>query len=312
MWKLLSGAMLLVLLCGTQRGDAGEPAAGTTILFPRDGAEMVYVPAGDFIMGIDAADAEILGKDLGQKQAADLWAWDNYPRHKVHVEGYFIDKYEVSVARWKKFVLATGFKETHPETSRHFDKPDEQLLPAAEMKWKHAKQYGAWAGKLLPSEAQWEKAARGTDGRLYPWGNAAPTMDRGHFSEKPVLGKGGKMPPLYTRIGRFPKGNSPYGCYDMLGNQYEWTSDMNSPYPNNPEAEKMKDYGGKMPVLRGGSWYHGWVGYYAAKRFGFEVDETYYHVGFRTIWTPPAGYFASPAFQKDLAAAQQHPEVPGQ
>jgi hypothetical protein len=90
----------------------------------------------------------------------------------------------------------------------------------------------------------------------------------------------------------------------MLGNQYEWTCETNNPYPGNPLAERMKDYGGTMIVLRGGSWYHGWVGYYAAKRFGFRPDETYYHVGFRTVWEPPQGYFESADFRNAKAAVR--------
>jgi formylglycine-generating enzyme required for sulfatase activity len=144
-------------------------------------------------------------------------------------------------------VKATGRTIKSTETSRHFGKPGLQLLPAAEIPWDEAKAYATWAGKVLPSEAQWEKAARGTDGRLYPWGNEPPSPDRGHFQAR-----GANRPerPLYTWIGRFPRGAAPYGCLDMLGNQYEWTRDMNHPYPGNPQAGKMKDYAGTMVVLR--------------------------------------------------------------
>ena len=77
------------------------------------------------------------------------------------------------------------------------------------------------------------------------------------------------------------------------------------PYPGNPQADKMKDYSGKKNVsLRGGSWYHGWISFYAAKRFGLRPDETYYHVGFRTVWTPPPGYFASDDYRAAKRAAE--------
>lgn len=275
---------------------AGEPAAGTAIVFPGDGAVMVYVPAGDFTMGLDVSEVEKVAKDLGKKPE-NLWAWEAFPKRRESLPGYFIDKHEVTVKRWEAYTKATGYACKSKETSRHFGKLEDALLPAAEMTWAEAKAYGVWAGKSLPSEAQWEKAARGTDGRLYPWGNDGPTLDRGHFGEP------GKQPPLYVKVGQYPKGASPCGALDMLGNQYEWTSDWMKPYPNNPEAAKMQvGAEPKYVVLRGGSWYHGWVSFYAPKRFGFEAGETYYHVGFRTVWTPPVGYFTSEAFKKARAA----------
>ena len=275
---------------------AAEPSAGTLIVHPADGARMVYVPAGKFIMGLDETEANVVAQHLGAKDAATLWAWDCYPRRTVELPGYFIDECEATVARWKQFVTATGHKTKFQETTRHFDRPESQSLPAGEITWDEAKSYARWTGKALPTDAQWEKAARGTDGRLYPWGNDAPTPDHGHIGAK------GKPPPLYTQVGSYPKGVSPYGVLDLIGNQYEWTADWLEPYPGNPQAEKMRDYG-RVVSLRGGSWYHGWVGFYAAKRFGFKPDETYYHVGFRTVWEPPVGYFDSPQFQRDTSAA---------
>lgn len=282
---------------------AAEPPAGTLILHPTDGARMVYVPAGKFIMGLDEPEANTVAQHLGMKDAAALWAWDCYPRRTVELPGYFIDETEATVARWKRFVSATGHQTRFKETTRHFDRPEAQSLPAGEIAWEEAKTYARWAGKALPTDAQWEKAARGTDGRLYPWGNDAPTPDHGHMGVK------GKPPLLYTQVGSFPRGASPYGVLDLIGNQYEWTADLLVTYPGNPQADKMRDYG-RVVSLRGGSWYHGWIGFYAAKRFGFKPDETYYHVGFRTVWTPPAGYFDSPQFQKDKVAAVGTSTVP--
>lgn len=284
---------------------AAEPLPGTLIVHPGDGARMVYVPAGKFIMGLDEAEANVVARHLGAQDAATLWAWDCYPRRTVELPGYFIDECEATVARWKQFVAATGQRTKFKETTRHFDDPAAQALPAGEITWDEAKTYARWAGKALPTDAQWEKAARGTDGRLYPWGNTPPTPEHGH------LGAKGKQPQLYTQVGSYPKGSSPYGALDLIGNQYEWTADWLEPYPGNPQAEKMRDYSGQKAVsLRGGSWYHGWVGFYAAKRFGFKPDETYYHVGFRTVWTPSAGYFESPEFARDRAAAEKTSTVP--
>lgn len=303
--RVWSVACALLAGCGlvwAGAGDTEAPAAGMEIVCPTDGARMVYVPAGEFIMGMDENEAHTVAQHLGYKDADALWAWETYPRHTVNLPGFFIDKYEVTVRRWQRFVRASGHMTKSKETTRHFDKPEELLLPAGEITWEEAQQYSRWAGKSLPTEAQWEKAARGTDGRLYPWGSAAPTVDHGHFGVK------GTQPPLYVAVGKYPLGASPYGVLDMLGNQYEWTSDWVEPYAGNPMADKMRAYSGhRMVVLRGGSWYHGWIGFYAAKRFGFKPDETYYHVGFRTVWTPPSGYFQSREFQqaRDEAQAQR-------
>jgi iron(II)-dependent oxidoreductase len=273
-----------------------QPLAGTRIIHPGDGAVMVYVPAGEFIMGIDEADARKIATDLGLK-VDQLWAWEAYPKRTVRLDGFFIDRCEVTVGQLRKFVEATGTVLKSKESSRHFDVPEHFSFPAAEITWDEAKRYAQWAGKLLPTEAQWEKTARGVDGRLYPWGDSPPTRDYGHF------GPQFQQPALYVEVGSHPKGASPYGALDMLGNQYEWTSEMNLPYPGNAQAEKMKDYAGTCVVLRGGSWYHGKVGFYAAKRFGLLPNETYYHVGMRTVWVPPAGYFQSESFKKDQTAA---------
>lgn len=300
---LLAWSLALPSNAEEAKPPSTEPPAGTEIVYPVDGANMVYVPAGEFIMGIDEKEGDIIARDLGYKNGDELWAWEAFPKHKVNLPGYFIDKYEVTVKRWQTYVKATGYSKTREETTRHFDKPDEQRLPVGEIFWEEAKQYAQWAGKALPTEAQWEKAARGTDGRLYPWGNEAPTPDYGHFGTK------GKLPLLYTTVGKYPKGGSPYGAMDMLGNQYEWTCEWMEPYADNPMAGKMKEYAikyslPKSVVLRGGSWYHGWVGFYAAKRFGFKPDETYYHVAFRTVWVPPPGYWQTPEFQKATEAAK--------
>jgi formylglycine-generating enzyme required for sulfatase activity len=294
MKKLLAKIAFMIVTVSIAR--TVEPPAGTTIVHPADGALMVYVPAGEFIMGLNETDAETVAEHLGFESADILWAWEAYPKRTVYVGGFFIDKYEVTVKRWHRYVKVSNNESKARHAVRHYDKPHEQLLPAASIGWEEARSYCSWTVKALPSEAQWEKAARGTDGRLYPWGNTAPTEALAWFGPK-----GGPTPPSYTHVGSFPDGVSPYGALDMLGNQYEWTSEWGHPYPGNPMADKMRSYAAKNGCLRGGSWYHGWAGYYAAKRFGFLPDETHFHVGFRTVWEPGTGYFESAAFKRDQA-----------
>ncbi len=298
-------SVLLLLLPATMEiAPAGDLQPGTLIVHPADGALMVYVPPGEFVMGLEKAGADRIARHLGFERGDDLWAWEAYPQRNVYLDGFFIDKYEVTVERWQQFVAATGHRSSSSETSRHFDQPAAKLLPAASMTWAEAGQYGSWAGKSLPTEAQWEKAARGTDGRAYPWGNSPPSESHGHFGQAPQ--QGGRLPSLYTLVGTFPKGSSPYGALDMLGNQYEWTSQWQEPYPGNPQAEKMRTYHSSQNVcLRGGSWHHGWIGFYAAKRFGLPPEETHFHIGFRTVWKVPPNYIGTAAFARDRAAVPQ-------
>ncbi len=200
---------------------------------------MILVPAGVFTMGLTEAQLDKV-KDLGGSVVRNANAT---PAHKVNLPAYYIDKYEVTNEDYKKFVDAA--KHTHPE---HWEGGK---IPAG--KGKHpvvfvtlsdARAYAKWAGKRLPSEAEWEKGARGTDGRLFPWGNR---YKRRHANTDEAR-KGGTTP-----VGSFEKGKSPYGVYDMAGNVWEWTTDNYLPYPGTKHEDEF--FGKERYVVRGGSWY---------------------------------------------------------
>lgn len=299
--KTISTVLAALAVLALPLSVRAEPAAGTAIVHPADGAVMVYVPAGFFTMGVDKPEAEKLAADLGYKDYHTIAAEEWFPRRKVYVEGFFIDKYEVTVGQWDAFVKATGYKSALPKTPEPGFAGAAELFPAASVTWAEAQRYANWARKSLPTERQWEKAARGTDGRLFPWGNELPTPDRGVFVDLSAEKK--NQATRTEMVGSKPAGASPYGCLDMAGNVYEWTSEWFEPYPNNPEYERLLGHTGhQFGVLRGGSFYHADHAYCAAKRFGFKPDETYYHVGFRCVWTPPEGYFESAEFK---AAAEK-------
>lgn len=279
---------------------ADEPAPGTAIVHPVDGSIMVYVPSGYFLMGMDAPEAQKIAVTLGyddyHKFAAEEW----FPQRKVFVSGYFVDQYELTHELWGKYVKATGYKGGKSKGPPEAEAGKMLMYPVAQVSWAEAQQYGNWAGKRLPTEAQWEKAARGTDGRWYPWGNEPLTEERGVFVD---LKTGHDT--YFQMVGSKPAGVSPYGCMDMAGNMYEWTGEWFEPYPNNPEAERLRSYcGHQNGVLRGGSFYHAKHAFCTAKRFGFRPEETYFHVGFRCVWEPPAGYFKSEEFKKAKAAVE--------
>lgn len=281
--------------------QADEPAAGAKIVHPVDRAIMVYVPAGEFIMGMDAEESDRVAKALGYKDyhqiAAEEWA----PRRKVVLSGYFIDQFEVTVEQWRRFASEDKSFKPDPQQPKEpiaENQDDFAVYPATRVFWGEAQKYANWAGKALPTEAQWEKAARGVDGRWFPWGNELPTDVHGVFVRLKD-----DTPTTFNMVGSKPAGVSPFGCLDMAGNVYEWTSEWHEPYPNAPERERMLAYmGHQNGCLRGGSFYHARHAFVCSKRFGFRPDESYFHVGFRTVWTPPEDYFASSAYQTARAA----------
>lgn len=192
--------------------------------------EMVAIPAGKFIMGTD----ERLS--------------DEGPQHTVHLDRYSIDKYEVTNLQYKKFIDATGRRSPKHFRNRTYPagKADH---PVTYVTWYDAKDYCEWAGKRLPTDAEWEKAARGTDGRTYPWGNDFG-IERANTPQRwAKLGQSGDTTP----VGAFEKGVSPYGLYDMSGNVWEWTSSWYLAYPGNKTASE--NYGEHYKTLKGGSWF---------------------------------------------------------
>jgi len=203
--------MVLLVLSVASRGRA---EAGERIV-----EEMARVPAGAFSMGSD---------DGPQ---------DERPRHRVELKAFFIDRHQVTNAQFARFLNAVGPSgrrgERYYDTEDHDARihrhegqwradPGHENRPVVEASWLGAVAYCAWLGKRLPTEAEWEKAARGTDGRKFPWGNEPPDRERAHF------GAGWNE---LIDVGRLPKGASPYGALDMAGNGWEWVSSAYWPYP---------------------------------------------------------------------------------
>ncbi|HID61183.1 MAG TPA: hypothetical protein EYP49_00325 [Anaerolineae bacterium] len=245
-----------------------------------DGAEMVFVPAGEFVMG---------SEELGD---------DERPVHRVYLDGFWIDRYEVTNERFARFVAATGYQ-TEAERRgwgwvwreaewekvegadwRHPRGPGSSIAdrmdsPVVLVSWNDADAYCRWAGKRLPGEAQWEKAARGPDGRRYAWGDE---FDRAKANTKESE-RGDTAP-----AGSFsPQGDSFYGASDMTGNVWEWVADWygSDYYGQSPAANPTGPITGTYKVLRGGSWSFDEV--YARTPFRYNVrpDYTYDFTGFR-------------------------------
>jgi len=208
-----------------------RPGAGARVgdrkANPKDGAALMWVPAGEFTMGSD---------DGGG---------DERPQRRVHLDGYWMYKHEVTVAQYRRFCSDTGRDMPAPPSWGWKDDH-----PVVNVTWDDAKAYADWAGVSLPTEAQWEKAARGTGGREYPWGNT--------FQASKAVCSVGLSRSSTAPVGSIPSGASPCGCLDMAGNVWEWCADWyDSAYyarapHRNPENRQASPY----RVLRGGSWYY--------------------------------------------------------
>ncbi len=251
-----------------ERAEAGSILSG--LGDPRDLTEMVPVAAGEFEMG-------------GERYS------DEKPRHKVTVGDFRMSKYPVTNGQYARFVAAAGHR---PPPHWRGDRPPAELLahPVVGVSWHDAMAYCAWwsreRGELvrLPSEAEWEKAARGTDRREYPWGDNFDAR----LCNMSETGIGGTSP-----VGIFPQGASPYGCLDMAGNVWEWTSslwgkkvgepDFGYPYDATDGREEHRASDDVLRVVRGGSWLYDEDDVRCAYRSGFNPTFRYLTIGFRVV-----------------------------
>ena len=231
---------------------------------------LVRVPAGQF--------------QMGSVMARDNDAQDNeLPPHPVHLPEFHIGKYPVTNAQYQAFVLATGHRAPdHWEEGRI--PSGKANHPVVYVTWRDAVKFCDWlrAGTgqpfRLPTEAEWEKAARGTDGRIYPWGDDPPDEDLCDFNQHVKD---------TTPIGRYsPQGDSPYGCADMVGNVWEWCQSLCWLYPYQADdgREDLRDY--RHRVLRGGSWKSGAMYMRCAARSPFEPGAMIVSLGFRVARGP--------------------------
>jgi len=238
------------------------PQVGDTRISDIDQMEQVYIPAGEFLMGTNDAEAP-----------TTITIWHDYPeipQHAIYLDGYWFDKYEVTNGQYALCVDAGGCEplpsvasETRPS---YYDNPEYSNYPVIWVNWYMAQAYCQWAGRILPTEAQWEKAARGTDGNRYPWGNdflTDPLADeranlcdidcpRTFANELWNDGFGDTSP-----VGSYPAGASPYGVMDMSGNVWEWTTTIISLYPYDPNDGREDQEVVEDRIWRGGTYSNG-------------------------------------------------------
>ena len=251
-----------------------EPVAVATRVWEKDGAVMVYVPAGDFIMG--SPDGE--GYD------------DEHPQHTVYLSEFWIGQTEVTNEQYARCVAAGACQTSALADDAHFNGADQ---PVVGVSWHDAQAYCEWAEKRLPTEAQWEKAARGADGRKYPWGDtfdgSKVNFCDANCDEDWKDNNADDRYPYAAPVGSYPAGASLYGALDMAGNVWEWCQDWYHAdyYADSPQRDPQGPDSGSARVLRSGSWYNGDADVRTANRLMFVPGYRSHDVGLRCISPAP-------------------------
>lgn len=247
-----------------KNGTGGAPIRG------KDGAPMILIPAGPFLMGSNDG--------LPNER----------PEHTVTLKAYYIDQYEITAGRYQKFVESAN--RNLPPT---WDDEAAQAmgdLPAVGMSWTDAAAYCKWAGRRLPTEAEWEKAARGTDGRRFPWGHMQPFVDIANYNRGMWVSEAITLVPVNSglegmsvRHGLKEGGKSPYGLFHMAGNAAEWVADWydREYYQKSPDVNPAGPATGDKRVIRGGSWADLPTGLRVTSRVSAEPDYEDRTIGFR-------------------------------
>ncbi|HMU30725.1 MAG: formylglycine-generating enzyme family protein [Nitrospira sp.] len=227
-------------------------------------APMAFIPAGEFAMGSDR------GQD------------DEQPVHRVLVKAFYLETHEVTVARYAAFLMSQKadppFKWNEATSGAHESKP------VAGVNWYDARDYCRWIGRRLPTEAEWELAARGTEGRMYPWGDAQPTRSHANAGHTKWHGYD-----TLTNVGQFELGKTPNGVYDLAGNLWEWVADWYDAtyYQFSQRENPSGPSAGPLRALRGGAWNNDAKTIRSANRAGYAPDARRNDVGFRCAKDAP-------------------------
>ncbi len=266
-WVLVSGVAVVVMATGVRAAD---------LIKGKDGAPMVLIPEGAFVMGSNDGSP------------------NERPEHQVTLGAYYIDQQEVTIALYAKFLEVT--------TRRAPPTWDEEAVssagdrPAVGVSWSDADAYCKWVGERLPTEAEWEKAARGTDGRRYPWGPMQPFVDIANYNRGLWVSELVTLSPVTSgvegmsvRHGLKEGGRSPYGLFHMAGNASEWVADWyhREYYARSPAQSPTGPAEGEKRVIRGGSWADLPVALRVTARVSAEPEFRDRTIGFRCASNAP-------------------------
>jgi len=266
----------------------------------------IHVPKGEFVMGSSLEDIPFLtqlcekdcrtktGDLMGDVEALRLCRGqckpemfsNEGPSRRVHLDAYYIGKYLVTNSQYQDFIRATDRPAPKNESRAKYTLWKGNTFPeflrnhpVINVSWYDARAYCRWAGGRLPTEAEWEKAARGPDGLRYPWGNETPTPSHSNYG-KPWSGT-----KTLTPVGHFEKGKSPYGVYDMSGNVWQWTNDWYAEhyYKTSPLDNPKGPKRGRNKTVRGGSWINIPAVIHSASRVGYDPLNRIYDIGIRCV-----------------------------
>jgi formylglycine-generating enzyme required for sulfatase activity/Tfp pilus assembly protein PilF len=294
------GAVLILRTLSTAPPTPGriptDLVAGTVWKWS-DGNAMVYVPGGDFWMGTEESNPEANPNEKPQRLMA--------------LDAFWIDRTEVTNAQYERCVKDEGCSPPSETTAHiygdYYGEPAYDDYPVIHVNWEQANAYCAWSGKRLPTEAEWEKAARGTDKRIYPWGNEfdgslANFCDaRCPFDHKDNAWDDGYA--STAPVGSYEGGASPYGAWDMAGNVHEWTTSLDRPYPYNPTDGREDPDAPGPRVVRGGSFGAGWPGVRTASKEVRPPAHVGVDVGFRCVQSTAEPLAQSPSSAQPPPAA---------
>lgn len=248
--------------------NAGVLAEGE-IEFQKDSSTMCFIPAGTYTIG-------------SESERADR---DETPAHSVELPAFYIDKYEVTNAQYMNFMQSTGHREPKYWTNDKLNQPNQ---PVVGVSWEDAFAYSKWAGKRLPTEAEWEVSARGGKSLEFPWGNVLDQLINQEIHHANVEGATDGFEQETAPVGSFSTGASPFGVHDLAGNVFEWVADWyaedyysKSPL-NNPKGPEQPATG-NFKVLRGGSWRDDGAKARSAKRSSLPVTFRHDEIGFRCV-----------------------------
>jgi formylglycine-generating enzyme required for sulfatase activity len=251
----------------------------------KDNAELIYIPPGEFLMGSDRKDDPF------------FWGAEG-PMHQVSLEGYWIYRFEVTNSMYQACVAERACPKPgilrFASVAEYYGNPKYDDYPVVNVTYGDAASYCRWSGGRLPTEAEWEKAARGTDGRLFAWGNEPPTGDLANLCDQHCTQewKVSTINDGYREtapVGSYPKGASPYGVLDMSGNVWEWVFDwfQGTYYKVSPEKNPLGPASGTQRVIRGGSYYNGIDGVRVVARAYRSPDNFGLSIGFRCAVDAP-------------------------
>jgi len=263
--ETLTAMPATIQVTATVSENIPTPKAIETSVSTKDGMMQVYVPAGEFFMGSNTGEA------------------DEKPLHTVYLDAFWIDQTEVTNGMYGKCEAAGGCTPPLDRSSAtrtyYYGNSQYRNYPMINVDWNQAAAYCQWAGRRLPTEAEWEKAARGTDGRSYPWGEGTD-CDKANYG-----GCNGDT----RAVGQYPGGASPYTALDMAGNVWEWVNDWYGAdyYSQSPDRNPSGPSSGEYRVLRGGSWYDSVNIVRRASRNWYYPVNRFYIIGFRCASSMP-------------------------